>query len=136
MAPLALGELARGLAETLHRSVLDFTDGCASLGHVSFQAGLVCQLGLLVSAALPPAGGGLLGQPLARVERATATALDSFIANERPIALQGVLNNIGPSGSKVAGAGAGFVMASPSKDDPNCEQIEREPPPATKGAAR
>lgn len=47
--------------------------------------------------------------------------LDSFILKERTIALQGVLNNIGPNGSKVEGAGAGFVVASPSKADPNCQ---------------
>lgn len=45
----------------------------------------------------------------------------SFVAAERAIALQGALNNIGPNGSAVPGAGAGFVVASPSKVDPDCE---------------
>ncbi|RDW69741.1 putative glucoamylase P [Coleophoma cylindrospora] len=45
--------------------------------------------------------------------------LASFIAEERVVALQGALNNIGPNGSAVPGAGAGFVVASPSKANPN-----------------
>ncbi|KAJ5042509.1 uncharacterized protein L3040_005052 [Drepanopeziza brunnea f. sp. 'multigermtubi'] len=47
-----------------------------------------------------------------------APDLSSFIAQERAIALQGVKNNVGPSGSKASGAGAGFIVASPSKVDP------------------
>ncbi len=47
--------------------------------------------------------------------------LDSFVAREKVVALQGALNNIGPHGSLVPGAGAGFVVASPSKADPNCK---------------
>lgn len=50
-----------------------------------------------------------------------ARDLESFITAEKAIALEGVLNNIGPDGSAVPGAGAGFVVASPSKTDPNCE---------------
>jgi glucoamylase len=46
--------------------------------------------------------------------------LDSFIATEKTIALQGVLNNIGPDGSQVKGAG-NYIIASPSKEDPDCE---------------
>ena len=49
-----------------------------------------------------------------------ARDLTSFVASERAIALQGALNNIGPDGSEVPGAGAGFVVASPSKANPNC----------------
>ncbi|KUJ06868.1 1, 4-alpha-D-glucan glucohydrolase [Mollisia scopiformis] len=45
--------------------------------------------------------------------------LTSFTAAERAIALQGALNNIGPDGVKVPGAGAGFVVASPSKVNPD-----------------
>ncbi|KAL3420003.1 Glucoamylase P [Phlyctema vagabunda] len=45
--------------------------------------------------------------------------VSSFIAVERPFALQSALNNIGPNGSAVPGAGAGFVVASPSKVDPD-----------------
>ena len=48
-------------------------------------------------------------------------SLDSFIATESPIALQGVLNNIGSSGSKVAGASSGIVVASPSTANPDCK---------------
>ena len=49
------------------------------------------------------------------------SGLDSFIAAERAIALQGALNNIGPNGSLVPGAGAGYVVASPSTENPNCQ---------------
>ncbi|KAF8855324.1 1, 4-alpha-D-glucan glucohydrolase [Acephala macrosclerotiorum] len=45
--------------------------------------------------------------------------LDSFVAAERVIALQGALDNIGPDGAKVPGAGAGFIVASPSKVNPD-----------------
>ena len=55
-------------------------------------------------------------------ERATGS-LSSFITSESPIALQGVLNNIGSTGSKAPGAAPGFVVASPSTTNPNCEQI-------------
>jgi glucoamylase len=47
--------------------------------------------------------------------------LTSFVAAERAIALQGALNNIGPNGSAVPGAGSGFVVASPSKVNPDCQ---------------
>jgi glucoamylase len=50
-----------------------------------------------------------------------ARDLNSFVASEKAIALQGALNNIGPNGSMVPGAGAGFVVASPSKANPNCK---------------
>jgi glucoamylase len=51
------------------------------------------------------------------------THLDAFITSEMAIALQGALNNIGPNGSKVPGAGAGFVVASPSTTNPNCQYL-------------
>lgn len=47
--------------------------------------------------------------------------LDKFVSAEKKIALQGVLNNIGPDGALVPGAGAGFIVASPSKVDPDCK---------------
>lgn len=47
--------------------------------------------------------------------------VDDFIAAERAVALQGVLDNIGPNGTQVPGAGRGIVIASPSKVDPNCK---------------
>ena len=53
-------------------------------------------------------------------ERATGS-LSSFIASESPIALQGVLNNIGSTGSKVPGAASGLVVASPSTSNPDCK---------------
>ena len=56
-------------------------------------------------------------RPLLR--RATG-ALTSFIASESPIALQGVLNNIGSTGSLAPGADPGMVVASPSTVNPNC----------------
>ena len=47
-------------------------------------------------------------------------SLDSFLSSETPIALQGVLNNFGPSGSKAQGTRAGQVVASPSTANPDC----------------
>ena len=46
--------------------------------------------------------------------------VDSYVSTERDIALEGVLANIGPNGSLVPGAAAGFVVASPSKVNPDC----------------
>ena len=48
--------------------------------------------------------------------------LSNFIVKNRPVALQGILNNIGPDGAKVAGAASGLVIASPSKANPDCKQ--------------
>lgn len=53
-----------------------------------------------------------------------AVDVDAFVAAERPIALQGALNNIGPNGSQAEGAAAGYVVASPSKLNPNCKSTD------------
>ncbi|KAL8859537.1 MAG: hypothetical protein Q9178_003936 [Gyalolechia marmorata] len=45
-----------------------------------------------------------------------AAGLDDFVADERPIALQSVLSNIGV---KATGADRGVIVASPSKEDPD-----------------
>ncbi|KZV59596.1 carbohydrate-binding module family 20 protein [Peniophora sp. CONT] len=45
--------------------------------------------------------------------------VDSFISSEGPIAKAGLFANIGPDGSKDAGAGAGLVTASPSTSNPD-----------------
>lgn len=50
-----------------------------------------------------------------------STNLDDFISLEKPIALEGILANIGPDGARVPGAESGIVVASPSKSDPNCK---------------
>lgn len=47
--------------------------------------------------------------------------IDDFLAKQRIISRQSILDNIGPDGAKVPGAGAGLVVASPSKKDPDCE---------------
>ncbi|KAG9828207.1 hypothetical protein KCU98_g14645, partial [Aureobasidium melanogenum] len=51
-------------------------------------------------------------------ERATGS-LASWLSSENTVALQGVLDNIGASGSKASGASAGVVVASPSKSNPD-----------------
>ena len=48
--------------------------------------------------------------------------ISKFVVQNRPVALQGILDNIGPDGAKVVGAGPGLVIASPSKADPDCKQ--------------
>lgn len=50
--------------------------------------------------------------------------LDSWLAGETSTALQGILNNIGSGGANTAGVSSGFVIASPSKSNPDCESIE------------
>lgn len=47
--------------------------------------------------------------------------VDSFIATEKPYALNRLLCNIGPNGCAAAGAAPGVVVASPSKSDPDCK---------------
>ncbi|KAK2044146.1 family 15 glycosyl hydrolase [Colletotrichum somersetense] len=53
------------------------------------------------------------------VANVAAADIDTFISQQRDIALKGALNNIGPNGSLVQGASAGIVVASPSKADPD-----------------
>ncbi|KAJ3560544.1 hypothetical protein NPX13_g9266 [Xylaria arbuscula] len=48
-----------------------------------------------------------------------ADDLDVFVQKQRALSLQNVLNNIGPDGSRVAGAKAGVIVASPSTENPN-----------------
>lgn len=69
----------------------------------------------------------LWGFSLSQLVRATGFNLlsrqsndvNSFIARQSPIALQGILNNIGANGSLVEGASSGIVVASPTTQDPN-----------------
>lgn len=56
---------------------------------------------------------------LALSSNVAAQDLDDFIAQQRPFSLQSVLDNIGPDGVQVPGTHAGFVVASPSKEDPD-----------------
>ncbi|KAI8632130.1 carbohydrate-binding module family 20 protein [Xylariaceae sp. FL1651] len=48
-----------------------------------------------------------------------AASLAAFVEKQRAVSLQGALNNIGPDGSQVPGAGAGVIVASPSTVNPN-----------------
>lgn len=47
------------------------------------------------------------------------TSADTYFTTEVPIAKNGVLANIGPSGSKSSGAFPGIVIASPSTSNPD-----------------
>lgn len=66
----------------------------------------------------------VLGRPESlRIRRETEIlkrSVDSFISTESPIALRNLLCNIGSSGCSASGASAGVVIASPSKDNPDC----------------
>lgn len=55
------------------------------------------------------------------LQNANRAAIDNFIATEGPIALQGVLNNIGATGAKASGAASGVVVGGSSKSNPDCE---------------
>lgn len=48
-------------------------------------------------------------------------SVDSFIGTETPIALEQLLCNIGSDGCNAQGAASGAVIASPSKQDPDCK---------------
>ena len=70
-------------------------------------------------------GANLLAQvpllnALALVQQRQTGTLDNFTATELPIALQGILNNIGPAGILVPGAAPGLVIASPTQNNPDC----------------
>lgn len=48
-------------------------------------------------------------------------AVDSFIETETPIAWEKLLCNIGSDGCAASGAASGAVVASPSKEEPDCK---------------
>lgn len=52
--------------------------------------------------------------------RATAS-LDTWLASETTISLNGILDNIGASGAYAASAKPGVVIASPSTSNPDCK---------------
>ncbi|KAL2265375.1 hypothetical protein VTJ83DRAFT_6475 [Remersonia thermophila] len=67
---------------------------------------------------------GVFGLPdaAARARREavlTKRAVDSYIENQRPIAWEKLLCNIGPNGCAAAGVASGIIIASPSKHDPD-----------------
>lgn len=53
-------------------------------------------------------------------QRQASSTLDVWLGIESPIALQGVLNDIGADGSRAPGANSGVVIASPSTENPDC----------------
>lgn len=74
--------------------------------HLAFGANLLAQVPLLNASPL--------------LQQRETGSLDSFTATELPIALQGILNNIGPAGALVPGAAPGLVIASPTQNNPDC----------------
>lgn len=46
---------------------------------------------------------------------------ETWLRLQREYSFRGVLENIGPNGTKVQGASPGIVVASPSKKNPDCE---------------
>jgi hypothetical protein len=48
-------------------------------------------------------------------------SLESFIKKEADISIKGVLANIGSDGKRAQGAAPGAVVASPSREDPDCK---------------
>ena len=59
--------------------------------------------------------------PSEQYDHRNTTSLSSWLASESSYALSGILNNIGSSGLKVAGASPGVVVASPSEHSPDCK---------------
>ncbi|KDQ62664.1 carbohydrate-binding module family 20 protein [Jaapia argillacea MUCL 33604] len=56
---------------------------------------------------------------LALVGAVFSQSVDTYVSTEGPIAKSGMLANIGPNGSKAAGASPGVVVASPSTTNPD-----------------
>lgn len=52
-------------------------------------------------------------------------SLERFISQEADISIKGVLSNIGADGKRAQGAAPGVVVASPSREDPDCEPKEK-----------
>ena len=73
---------------------------------LAFGANLLAQIPLLNASPL--------------LQQRETGSLDSFTTTELPIALQGILNNIGPAGALVPGAAPGLVIASPTQNNPDC----------------
>ena len=63
----------------------------------------------------------ILATPTPRLLELPSTD-DDFVVKESPIALHGVLKNIGPVGRGAIGAAPGIVVASPSKSNPDCKR--------------
>ena len=78
----------------------------STFAHLAFGANLLAQIPLLNASPL--------------LQQREPGSLDSFTATELPIALQGILNNIGPAGALVPGAAPGLVIASPTQNNPDC----------------
>lgn len=74
---------------------------------------------LLLSLAALPLFQGVSASP-ARLEARVTGTLDSWIAEESPFPLKGILANIGSSGSQASGAAPEIVIASPSTSNPDC----------------
>lgn len=49
-------------------------------------------------------------------------SLERFIDKQADVSIKGVLANIGADGKRAQGAAPGAVVASPSKEDPDCQQ--------------
>lgn len=68
---------------------------------------------------------GVLGRPgltvNGRASKCARSDVSNFLQNEVPIALDKLLCNIGSKGCASSGAFPGVVIASPSTEDPNCE---------------
>ena len=76
---------------------------------------------LASSALLVPAALGYPEAGRVRRDQLLKRSADSFLATEKPIALQNLLCNIGASGCRASGASSGIVVASPDKSDPDCK---------------
>ena len=78
----------------------------------------MCHIALLLAVSFL----SILPGAVARTQEiaARAPSLDQFVSAESTTALQGILENIGPSGPKASGIDPGIVIASPSKANPNC----------------
>lgn len=68
----------------------------------------------------------VLGGQAALAQVGGSSGLVAFAELQSNISLQGALNNIGPDGSSVPGAG-NYVVAAPSKINPNCQYIPWKP---------
>ena len=61
--------------------------------------------------------------PTAATAQKCTTQLDAFIEKQSKISIAGVLANIGPDGEEAQGAAPGVVVASPSRQDPDCKLL-------------
>ena len=107
-----------GLSSNFASGLLLTMRDCSTILHLLFLSLLIHVTASVRFFAQPPRVDYF---PFHDNEGRSTTSLEKFIASEGPVALQAILNNTGFRGAMAPGVGAGLVIASPSKMNPDCQ---------------